>query len=113
MADYGKRLTLVKAIRLFEGSTRIPLGGGGCGGERFGIFQRAARGGFLNRPFLVHFLVVFSVSFLEGFRRLWGAILGAIFDDFLVFFPVKNAFQFSIDFSSILGWIWRSQIREN
>ena len=55
------------------------------------------------RPFFPLFFVVLSVSFLEGFGRLWGAILGVLFDDFLVLFSMKTVIDVSIDFSSIFG----------
>ncbi len=64
-------------------------------------------------PFFPLFFVVFSESFLEGFGRLRGPILGGIFCDFLVLVSMKKTIQFSIDFSSIFGRILGGSILEN
>ena len=53
------------------------------------------------------------MSFLEGFGRLWGAILGVLFDDLLVLFSMKTVIDVSIDFSSIFGRILGGSILEN
>ena len=80
------------------------------------IIERASRSltkQVPGRPFFPLFFVVFSVSFLEGFGRLWGAILGVLFDDFLVLFSMKTVIDVSIDFSSIVGRILGGSILEN
>ena len=67
-----------------------------------------------GEPFFLLFFFVFSVSILDGFGRLWGAILGVLFDDFFcVFFSMKTVIDVSIDFSSIFGRNLGGSILEN
>ena len=56
---------------------------------------------FLGSFFRCFFCMVFA-HFLGGF----GAILGVIFDQVSLLFLIKKVVYFSIDFSSIFGWIW-------
>ena len=55
----------------------------------------------------------FSVCFLVTFWKVFGGILGVIFDEFSVLFSIKNVIDFSIDFPLIFGWILGAKMLEN
>ena len=64
-----------------------------------------SRSGFIFEPFLVTFSLPFFVSFFEGFLPHFVVPSGFIFASIFDVFPIKKTIQFSIDFSSLFGWI--------
>ena len=64
-----------------------------------------SRSGFIFDPFLVTFSLPFFVSFFKGFLAHFGVLSGYILASIFDVFPIKKTIQFSIDFSSLFGWI--------
>ena len=60
---------------------------------------------FIFDPFFVTFSLPFFVSFFKGFLAHFGVLSGYILASIFDVFPIKKTIQFSIDVSSIVGWM--------